>query len=79
MGRIDPVILRMRTDKADKYLFLFIFDDHDETVVIAFDIEYNPIICNQTGIPVDGFNFCRRAPARFYYLSIPGSQWLFGI
>jgi hypothetical protein len=43
----------MRTNRADKYLALLEVHHHNQTINIAFDVEYGSIVRQHTDIPVD--------------------------
>jgi hypothetical protein len=52
----------MCSDKSDVEDAMRVLHKYDNTVTVSFDIEYNPIIGQKTGISVHAFYVYRRLP-----------------
>ncbi len=57
------------TDIHDTVLILY---GHDQPILVPFDIENNPVIPDNTRVPVDGFYVVRCPPFRMLYVRKPG-------
>lgn len=64
----------MRAHETNVYHALLINDDDDQPVMIAFDIEYNPVMGQKAGISVDRFDIRRRIPGRARHIPKPDLQ-----
>lgn len=51
-------------------------NDDDDAIAIALDVEDNPVISDETGIPVNVFYICGFFPIRMFNIVIPGLQRL---
>jgi len=69
----------MRPYEPDVGYLKFVLDCNHEPIGITFDIEYNPVITENTGCPVFRFNVPRTLPLCLFRFSIPRSQGLFRI
>lgn len=69
----------MGAHKPDEHLPLGVFNYHNQPVGIAFDVEYNPVIGEDTNVAIDLFDFCRRIPTGFFRFCVPSPQRLFSI
>jgi hypothetical protein len=69
----------MRPYKPDVSNLKFVPHGNHKTIGIPFDIEYNPVITENTGCPVFCFNVPRTLPLCLLGFSIPRSQGLFRI
>ena len=69
----------MGAHKPDEHLPLGVFNYHDQPVGIAFNVEYNPVVGEDTDAAIDLFDFCRRIPTGSFRLCVPSPQRLFSI
>jgi hypothetical protein len=50
------VIFLMSANKPDKDNAVVVLNSNDQSVVIAFDIEYHSILSHKTGVSVNSFD-----------------------
>lgn len=49
----------MSAYEADKQYAVSVLDSHDKSVVISFDVKYDPVVGQKTGIAVNILDVCR--------------------
>lgn len=52
---------------------------YHQPVMIAFDIEDNPVVCQEADIPINRFNISRAIPGSAFHIMKPGLQGNRGI
>ncbi len=67
----------MRPYEPDVGNLKFVLDCNHQSIGITFDIEYNPVITENSGCPVFRFNVPWTLPLCLFRFSIPRSQGLF--
>ena len=71
---IDPVVVLMGTDPLDPNDALLEIYRHDQPVIIALDIEYDPVSCHDAGRRVEALHISRTGPICFAHLIEPGVE-----
>lgn len=61
-GRINAVVMRVSSDELDVDPLHAVGDGDDQTVVIALDVEYHPVVSDDAGIAELRFHICRTCP-----------------
>ena len=77
-GRVNPVVFGVRAKELDVNCAKLVGDRDNQAVVIALDIEYHPVLTDQTGIAVLILDVLRRLPTRRARFLVPRLQWLLG-
>src|SRR6266540_1204860 len=60
---IDSVVLAMRADEPDEHHAPVVVHRHDETIVVAFDVENHAVVRDEARAPVRGLDIGGRALA----------------
>ena len=60
--RIDPVVFGMRADEPHEADAMPIVEPYDQSVPVAADIEHNPVVPDDAGIAIVGFDIRGRKP-----------------
>ena len=69
----------MRADKANEHQPLRVAYGNKQTEVVTLDIEDHPIVCQKTGVAMDGLDVGGRSPIRIADFGIPAPQGNFGL
>src|SRR5699024_3420833 len=70
-GCIDFVVLGMRADEFDVNRLEVIREGHDQTIVVAFDVEYDAVFSDENGGGITVFDVLWRGPARRFRFIVP--------
>jgi hypothetical protein len=69
----------MCPDKPDPNDFVRVVDSHNQSVMIAFDVKYYPVVLQKTGTGVIGFYVSRAIPNSVRCFLKPGFQLLLAV
>lgn len=69
----------MSADKLDIHNANPVGDGHDQAVIIAFDVEHDPVVLDEAGATVPRLDVLRASPARLAGLVGPSLQRLLGL
>ena len=61
----------MGTDKPDEHDSVLVPDSCYQSVIVAFDVEDNPVVCNEAGIAIDVLDVLRPFPCRMFDIIMP--------
>ena len=64
----------MRADETDIDDAMLVTDGDDEPVLIAFDVEYDPIACNDAGVRINARDIVGRLPCDAADILVPGFE-----
>jgi len=71
---VNLVICAMRSDKTNVDEAELILNRHNQSILIALDIEDHAIIAYDAGIAINSFNICRTFPLGLFGIVIPRLQ-----
>ena len=66
----------MGADKSNKHQTLRIANRNYQPEVVAFDVEHHPVICQETGIAVNGLDVGWCSPIGVADFGVPPSKWV---
>ena len=61
----------MSAYEADIQYAMSVLDNHDKSVVVALDVEYDPVVGQKAGIAVNILDVCRGTPFRVPGIVVP--------
>ncbi len=76
---VDLVVIFVRTDEPDVHNPEAILDSRDDSVFISLDVEYHPVVGQETGVPVNILDIRRTFPPGMFNVEIPCLQRLLRI
>jgi hypothetical protein len=79
LAYIDAIVLLMGSNESDVKNAISVIRSDNQAVLVAGDIEYDPIVADETRAAIGGFDFGRTFPVGAQRFTEPGTQRLFRI